>query len=321
MHRKILRNARRIYMLDNACKLMKMEISEQEQLKSKFEKMRNELSSYDGLLLRGSKKRNVYYFYIQEPGGSRKYLGPESHPDDEKIRKLRYCDEMVNSLQRNIEAMNRFLKEYTLVESSEVLKRIPQLYQLKTSVEMEEDEIQALYQEMKKYKESIPVQYPEDLKISTLDGTMVRSKSEALLYNCFSTAGFYVLYEFPYEYEPGKYVRTDFTLIHPKTGRIVLWEHLGMWFHKELSTSYRRNYLTKTDTYMKLGFVQGINLFVSFETELGIDMERISKDINVIRNQTITTQERKLQKLQESFFKAVPFLKENFPRSKGTDVI
>ena len=76
-------------MPDNTYKLMKKEICEQEQLKSRFETMRSELSSYDGLLLRGSKKRNVYYFYIQEPGGSRKYLGPESHPDVEKIRKLK----------------------------------------------------------------------------------------------------------------------------------------------------------------------------------------------------------------------------------------
>lgn len=308
-------------MPDNTYKLMKKEICEQEQLKSRFETMRSELSSYDGLLLRGSKKRNVYYFYIQEPGGSRKYLGPESHPDVEKIRKLKYCDEMVKSLQRNIEAMNRFLNEYTLVESSEVLKRIPKLYQLKTSIEMEEDKIQALYQEMKKYKESIPVQYPEDLKVSTLDGTMVRSKSEAMLYDRFCTAGFYVLYEFPFEYEPGKYVRTDFTLIHPKTGRIVLWEHLGMWFHKELSANYRRNYLTKTDTYMKLGFIQGINLFVSFETEFGIDMERISKDINVIYNQSITVQEKKLQKKQKSFFQRTPLLKAYPPRSNVSDAI
>lgn len=308
-------------MLDNTYKLMKKEICEQEQLKSKFETIRSDLSSYDGLLLRGSKKKDAYYFYIQEPGGSRKYLGPESHPVVEQIRKLKYCDEMLNSLQNNIDAMNRFLKEYIPVESSEVLSRIPKFYQLKTSIKIDEDDIQMLYQEMKKYKESIPVQYPEDLKVPTLDGTMVRSKSEAMLYDRFCTAGFYVLYEFPFEYEPGKYVRTDFTLIHPKTGRIVLWEHLGMWFHKELSASYRRNYLTKTDTYMKLGFVQGINLFVSFETEFGIDMERISKDINVIYNQSITVHEKKLQKQQESFFQRTPLLKEYPPRSKVSDAI
>lgn len=308
-------------MLDNIYRFMQKEICEQEQLKVKFEKMRSDLSRYDNLRLRGSKKRNVYYFYIQEPGGPRKYLGPESHPDVAGIRKLKYCKEMIASLQNNIDVMEQFMHNYIPVEPAEVQKRIPRLYALTTAQIPSEDDIRKQYLEMKEFKESIPPQYPENLKISTFDGTMVRSKSEALLYERFCAAGFYVLYEFPIEYEPGKYVRADFTLIHPKTGRILLWEHLGLWFHKDVMSNYRRNYLIKTDTFKELGFVQGINFLVSFETDWGIDMEQISQSIDALYNQPITMQERKLQQKQKPYFQRGPLLKESSLQSKVSEMI
>ena len=112
---------------------------------------------------------------------------------------------------------------------------------------------------------------------------------EALLYERFCAAGFYVLYEYPVEYAPGKYLCPDFLLIHPVTGQVILWEHLGRWFHAENSRQYRDSFNWKTDIYRELGFIPGINLQMSFETDSGLDLEWISGQIEHLYNSVPTT--------------------------------
>ena len=68
--------------------------------------------------------------------------------------------------------------------------------------------------------------YPADLKINTLLGHKVRSKSEALIAYSLHMAGLEYEYEKPL-YRKGKIVcRPDFTINYK--GKLLYWEHIGM---------------------------------------------------------------------------------------------
>ena len=164
------------------------------------------------------------------------------------------------------------------------------------------DVIHERYIKMKKYKETVPVKHPETIKIIAFDGTMVRSKAEAMIYGRLRAAGFYVIYEYPIEYEKGKYVFSDFLLIHPVTGQIIIIEHLGRWFYEGGNIEYRNSYLWKTDIFRQIGFVQGVNFYVTFEENSNMDLEKIAKDLTYLYDTQPTRYAKELEKRQQAAF-------------------
>lgn len=198
---------------------------------------------------------------------------------------------MVEILDDNIRLLREFTERYCDTDVESVRQRLPKQYipLLTDILELNTNSIEARVQAMRERKTTIPPRHPEALRITTFDGTLVRSRVEALLYERFCAAGFYVLYEYPIEYAPGKYLCPDFLLIHPVTGQVILWEHLGRWFHAENSRQYRDSFNWKTDIYRELGFIPGINLQMSFETDSGLDLEWISGQIEYLYNSVPTT--------------------------------
>ena len=93
-------------------------------------------------------------------------------------------------------------------------------------------------------------------------GITVRSKSEMLIvmllhmkkipfrYECLLKLGDSVYYP-------------DFTIKHPKTGKIFYWEHFGQMDKSD----YLKGVFPKLHTYANYGIVQGVNLIATFETK------------------------------------------------------
>lgn len=101
----------------------------------------------------------------------------------------------------------------------------------------------------------------EDRNVPTLCGINVRSKSEALIAN--------ILYErdIPFRYECMQTIgqRTyapDFTILSPRTGREVIWEHFGMMD----SADYLSEYGAKISRYLNSGYLPYRNLITTYET-------------------------------------------------------
>lgn len=94
------------------------------------------------------------------------------------------------------------------------------------------------------------------------NGKYVHSKSEANV--------FWELYDWylPAQYErklmlDDRKVFPDFTIKHPVTGQILLWEHFGMMDAPE----YAQAAYEKISLYMKHGYFPGENLIVTFEDQ------------------------------------------------------
>lgn len=293
-------------MLDSSYNLMKKEIQEQRKLCEQYRKKRDKIVKYKGMHLRTSIKHKRTYYYRYEKDKSI-YLGNEHNPEVQKIQAWYFYDEIVQSLENNIRLMEEMLQGYRPMDLEAVKGRLPKKYisliMQKELLDLPEGtEIQKKYIAMKEYKESIPPKYPEALRITAFDGTPVRSKVEAMIYACLCTAGFYVIYEFPIEIEKGRYVCPDFLLIHPVTGQIYIWEHLGLWFGTGDTSNYRRSYLQKLDLYNTIGFVTGINLFTSFEPEEGLDMKKIAETIEQLFDSKVTHGMKSLAAKQDPIF-------------------
>lgn len=104
--------------------------------------------------------------------------------------------------------------------------------------------------------------YPENLKIPTIGNFFVRSKSEALIADLLIERGI------PFRYEcrlplGTSIVYPDFTILHPDTYEIILWEHLGMLD----SQTYQAEYQSKIHKYLAGGYIPYLNLITTFETE------------------------------------------------------
>lgn len=104
--------------------------------------------------------------------------------------------------------------------------------------------------------------HPENLIHSSISGNKLRSKSEAQIDMLLFQNNI------PFRYEAalmlnGYLIYPDFTIKHPKTGKIYYWEHFGL-MDDEM---YRKKYIRKLDTYTANGIIPSINLITSYETK------------------------------------------------------
>lgn len=105
-------------------------------------------------------------------------------------------------------------------------------------------------------------EYSYELKHQTLNGNIVRSKSEVLLDNTWMRRGYYYRYEMRHYLEGYGEVYPDFTVFDPKTGKIFIFEHFGMIDDPE----YVMKNLSKMIAYAENGYYLNENLFISYES-------------------------------------------------------
>lgn len=103
---------------------------------------------------------------------------------------------------------------------------------------------------------------PENLKFRSISGNIVRSKSELMIDQSL------FLKEIPYRYEcelcfGDVILYPDFTIRHPRNGKILYWEHFGMMDN----SSYAQKAFAKLRQYSENGYIPTINLITTFETK------------------------------------------------------
>lgn len=103
--------------------------------------------------------------------------------------------------------------------------------------------------------------HPETLKVPTTRGRFVRSKSEAFI--AYSLDKHHV----PYKYEsrlPISFpvIYPDFTILHPETHQLLIWEHFGLIDDPD----YLQSAANKMRIYIQHGYIPNRNLFMTFES-------------------------------------------------------
>ena len=190
------------------------------------------------------------------------YLSKKERPRAEALAQKRIYQARLLDIDQQIAAYRTCLKQLKgsnraekLLEQSEPIRSLvgQHLYYLPQDLS---DWVQASY-------EKNPAS-PENLKVPTVTGEFVRSKSERAIYNLLRHANLPFRYECALELEHAKRTNyPDFTILNPNNGKTYYFEHFGMIDDPE----YQRDFLNKLRTYLNNGIYPGVNLIMSFETK------------------------------------------------------
>ena len=252
------------------------------------EKQRARLSSlkeYDGLLLKEKKRssgRTYYTFYKSgNPYGKAKYkyAGSSSSERVLRIKEVHHIKKLMTILAKDINLLKCVLQKLEEIDADHINELLPAVYQ---AYDFQQDiSPNRIAYEWKRsreaYKATFPPYHPEELTVPTYDGTKVRSKSEALIYNFLIRLGITFVYELPLETKV-KTFYPDFTILSEIDYRsIYRIEHQGMMN----DAGYSERFKNRVCDYLRAGYVQGINIFYTFDFFYGgVDMDPI---LDIIR--------------------------------------
>ena len=151
------------------------------------------LKKYDNLMLKEQKRSSGKAYYSSYKGKNAKgkirykYIGDYTSNDVLRIREVHYLKKSLSILAKNVELLKYVLKELESINTEHINDLLPAVYRTNDLQQgMTPNKIAAEWKKHREaYKATFPPYRPEELTVPTLDSTMVRSKSEALIYNFF----------------------------------------------------------------------------------------------------------------------------------------
>ena len=183
------------------------------------------------------------------------------------IQERRFLKKALPEFEKNIRMLQKLKNEYRPFDAAAVNAGLPKAYRmspehLREVIGMDEARKwqQKAFAEKERLDARLGVRFPEELKHTAKNGVKMRSKSEVVIANGLIDAGILFVYELPVKIF-GKWIRPDFTLYCPRTGRIIYWEHVGGLY----SDGYRNDFVLKMDTYHWAKLVPGVDFLLSFE--------------------------------------------------------
>lgn len=243
------------------------EMEREQVLKKRFKRELDKLEEFRQfrLRVRNIKGRN-YYSSISRASGKEEYLGTSDSGLVVKLQTAAFCDKALKMIAENEKAADFFLKRYRSITPDTIRKALPESYRGECDklVDVMPKSSRKWLNEMQEKKHQFRIYRPQDLKHKTIDGTMVRSKSEALIYNYLYQNGIPFIYECPLKTESG-YIIPDFTIYDVNTGDVLYWEHLGMLYDEE----YYSEQFDKLCKYSSISVVPMTNLIITVDDQNG----------------------------------------------------
>ena len=239
-----------------------------------------ELSEYGGLALKVDKTPagGAYYSvtHTNSTRGTRsyKYLGKEPNDTVSRVKEVRHLKEALKITEKNISLLEKVLKGVKPVDRHSVDQILPAVYRdaVLTAPGSKDPRAVLWKKQAEAYKATVPPYKPEELIHPTDDGSFVRSKSEALIYNQLLRLGITFVYELPTKTKT-KTRFPDFTLLSEVDYKtVILIEHQGMMSEPE----YRVRFGDRVYDYLQANYISGINIFYTFDSIRGsVDMNPI----------------------------------------------
>ena len=211
------------------------------------------------LVRRNGKAGYQYYHREKETDTNGRYLPKTEMPLARKLAQKEYCEKVLSAAKKEKKIIESICEDFSkdlLLEAYTKMKKGKRI--LVEPYLLPDEEYarrwQAKVYEGGKFEEGDNVQY-------TKRGERVRSKSEQIIADRLFDAKIPYRYEYPLEYEPGRYIFTDFTVLNPRTRMIYRWEHFG----KMDDAKYRKTFFWKQSAYMRCGYIPGVNYICTFE--------------------------------------------------------
>ena len=199
--------------------------------------------------------------WYKSDGHTKIYIPKKQRSLAEQLAKKKYLSLVLEDLTHEQRALDFYLSHHSknTGKSKTLLTEIQGYQELLAPYFQTQDQkicswLNAAYEKNPKY--------PEQLIHKTASGNFVRSKSEAMIDLYLHTKNI------PFRYECSlslgdTIVYPDFTIMHPKTGEIIYWEHFGMMDE----AFYYQKVFPKLQQYTAYGIVPSINLITTYETK------------------------------------------------------
>ncbi len=222
------------------------------ELETKIRKM----PKYNFISYRSNKKAAKYtaWYKISEKDENKKriYIPKKDFKQARTLAQKTYLHRMLRDRKNELTSIERYLK----CRNDETYSRM--LYPDSPYRELLVNEYDW---ENEEYEKS--TDFPEALVVQAPKGEFVRSKAEAMIAQ--------ILFEnnIPYRYEninivDGKHFASDFTILHPVTGKIYIWEHFGL---ADDPDYIHNSIMYKLPRYLSDGYLPGYNFIMTFESK------------------------------------------------------
>lgn len=231
---------------------------EAERLGRDIAQIQKELKSLPEGKLICAQGRNCFKWYVSD-GHHKTYLPKKERVRAQQLAYKKYLSHLLEEVEQEKAAVELYLQHYSAKgkKSTSLLMNHPGYQELLSS------HFKPLSEELADWMHA-PYQkntnYPEHLIQETLDGNYVRSKSEAMIYQAL------YLHKLPFRYEcalsiGGVVYYPDFTVRHPKTGKIYYWEHFG----RMDDENYSHKVFSKLHFLNTHGITPGVQLITTYE--------------------------------------------------------
>ena len=223
----------------------------------------------DGKLICARNGNSIKWYHSD--GKIRTNIKKSNRPYAEQLAIKKYLTTVSDELISEIRAIDFYLRHYhPSNESVKLLTEKPGYRELLSPYFQTLSAEQAAWA-MTDYDRNM--KYPQHLKHQACSGNMVRSKSEALIDYILTTNKIAFRYECCLELG-GTILYPDFTILHPRTNKIIYWEHFGMMN----DDFYSKNVGSKLQLYISNGIIPSIDLIMTFETSSQpLDMRTVER--------------------------------------------
>ena len=216
----------------------------------------------------GSQKR--YYHVCDNYEQKGVYIRKEQMNLSQSLAQKSYVQDLLRAIDREIEVLTRYQNAYPRIAPEEVYSKLsPERKSLVSPFVMTNEEYAAFWQA----KKFVPNPYlPEEKKFATKRGELVRSKSEAMIADCYYELGIPYKCDFPVDVGNPKPRYVDFAALDVRSRKVIYHEHFG----RMDKPDYVQKNLIKLDEYARVGIFPGKNLHLTFETETSpLDMNQV----------------------------------------------
>ena len=212
--------------------------------------------------LRVSKKGNIYQYYqrVKPEDHTGTFIRQEDMNLARKLAQKDYDSKVLRASERELSAINKYLKSYPDITAEEVYENLHKERQkLINSICETDEEFIRKWQNISYKHKGFPPNYPE---YYTNKGERVRSKSEVIIADALEKASVPYRYEYPLHVKGIGLTHPDFLTLNVRTREEIFWNHLGMLDDPK----YAEDNVRKINQYLKSGYYPGDNMILTYET-------------------------------------------------------
>lgn len=233
----------------------------------------DQISDFASMRLKTRQDKNgCCYYSIFVPNENKyKYLGTDSHDIVRSVKEARHLQLSVKELHQEILLINSVLQQSRDISHDEIDRKLSKAYRgAFLSCSPSDNPAASIWKEKaERFKDSFEPFRPHELIHTTRDGSLTRSKGEALIYNYLLDIGVTFIYELPLRIRIGSkdsLLLPDFTILSEIDYKTVKYiEHQGMLD----DPIYRTGFKEKVFKYWSNNYIPERDVFFTFDLPNG----------------------------------------------------